>query len=427
MSDRPPVVPPSSVVSPPTESALPSGLAAVQRALQETEAVGFVHVGDRHDADRRYLTRVDGPDRETAVVVLPGDEGQPPEAVYCVPTDTLSAAAGFERESTDELTRRVDGRDPATPVGRQIQRVLAERFGESGDGATLLVPRDLPHDTAVFCQQAGYELRSTPAVTTARATKTPVERDCLRAVGRAAAAGIARGEAVLAASQPTDGALVADGRPLTVKRLVRLINAELALTGVSDAGNTRVTVGCVEDTTESSTPLEPGAPIVLSVRPRGPRGYHGLLTRTLVVDGEGGWERRAYVAAEAGLTAAEHHIEVGVGVSTVRGEALAELGAYGFAVAPETDESDTRATASDESKPRATARVHGTGLSAHEPPAPGHDELGSGSTIVVETGVEDPTRGTVRLGTTFVVTEDGTERLVAYPTSMTPVDRRDGA
>lgn len=394
-------------VSPTPPSPLPSGLSAVKTALKETGAVGFVHVGRRYDADRRYLTRVDGPDRETGIVYVPHKGTRESVAVYCVPTDVVTAVAEFEQEPIDDgIARRIEAHDPSTATGHAIRTLLADRLDDTG---VVLVPRTLPHDTAVLLQQAGYELRSTAAITAARATKTAAEHDCLRAVQQAAAAGVARGEAVVAASEPTDGTLVADGRPLTATRLRRLINAELASCGVSPAGNT--TVGADSEPTDR---LPTGRPIRLTVAPRGPHGYHGCLTRTVAVDTDGGWQRRAFIAAEAGLEAARRQIDTGADVSVVEAEAVAEVGAYGFAITP--DEGSTRA--------QATATVSGIGLSTHEPPAPGTEsKLQAGSVIAVETGVVDPDRGAVRLGTVCSVSPEGTETFVDYPYSLTPADR----
>ena len=403
MTDSP--EPPASLTRP------PSGLPAVRAAVDEVDAVGFVHVGGRADPALRYLTRVDGPDRETAVVFLSGDKTADPEAVYCVPNDVIGEAATFGQiEWGDEINRRVAGRGPTTATGQQIVRLLDDRFGEST--GTLLVPRTIPHDTAVFLRQAGYELQSTPAVATARATKTPAERDCLRAVQEAATAGMARAEAALVASEPIDGELMVDGRPLTTERLRRRIDAELASLGVEPAASTRI-----EAPTAAADRLPAGEPIRIHLAPRGPHGYRGHLTRTVAVDSRGGWERRAFIAAEAGLRAAARQLEPGVDVSTVETEAIAEVGAYGFAVA-----SDENAMAA-----RAVGTADGIGLSAYEFPVCGSEgELTPGSVIAVETGVDDPEHGSVRLGTLFGVSTGGAQTLVEYPSSLSPVDRLDG-
>ncbi|WP_253739179.1 M24 family metallopeptidase [Halohasta salina] len=402
-----------------------SGLAAVREAVDDADAAGFVHVGSRRDPDRRYLTRVDAPDREAALVFMPSTDDQPARAVYCVPAETTADAAPFTRCEdgidlhVEAIERRVDGRNPRTATGQQVRSVLADGLAAT-EGETLLVPRGLPHDAAVFLQDGGYELQSTSALVTARVTKTPAERDRLRAVQTAATAGLARAEAVLAASEPRAEGLTFEGEPLSAVRLARLLNGDLAAAGVSPAANTTIAAETASDTaaTAPDDPLPVGTPIRLEVAPQGPAGYHGHLIRTVAVDSDGGWERRAFVAAAAGLDAAVDHAAAGVDVAAVADEAAAEVGAYGFAP---PDAEPTRA--------RSTAAAHGIGLSTHEPPVPGRGrergELRPGSVIAVSAGVADPDRGTIRLGTLCSVTESRADRLVDYPTSLSPVDRLD--
>lgn len=392
------------------DSTLQSGLAAVQSALKDTGAVGFLQVDRGDTPSRRYLTRTSGANRETALVVLPATASHRPQAVYCVPNDSTAAAKAFVH-ADDRIDRSVVGRPPSAATGRHVCKLLADRLGEQAGSGRLLVPRDLPHDAAVFCQQTGYELQSTAAVRAGRASKTLAERDCLTAVQQAAGGGLARGEAVLAASNQDGGTLSFNGQLLSAERLCRLIDTALVSAGVAPAENTQVGAP-----TESTDALPVGEPIRLRVAPRGPHGYHGTLTRTVVIDSDGGWERRAYIAAEAGLQAAVGHIEPGVDVSTVKNEALAEVGAYGFAITPD----------GESTQPRATAAVHGVGLSAHEWPTPGAEStLQVGTVIAVETGVVDTPQRTVRLGTLHVVTAEGCQQLVEYPFAITPTDRGD--
>ena len=408
-----------------------SGLAAVRAAVDDADTAGFVHIGGRHDPDRRYLTRLDAPDRETALVFMPSTDDQPPRAVYCVPAETTTDAAPFARrvdgaKHSEDIERRIDGRDPETATGQQVRSVLADGLPAAA-GKRLLVPRQLPHDAAVFLQAAGYELESTPALVTARAIKTPAERDRLRAAQTAAAAGMARAEAILAASEPAADGLVFEGEPLSAARLARLVNSELAAAGVSPAANTTVDAGIAPDDTGTTPdaagtapddPLPANVPIRLGLAPRGPAGYHGHLVRTVVVDSNGGWERRAFVAAAAGLDAGVDHAAPGVGVAVVAGEAAAEVGAYGFAP-PDAEPG----------RSRSTAAAHGVGLSTHELPARGRGrergELRPGSVIAISAGVSDPDHGTVRLGTLCSITDSGADRLVDHPSSLSPVDRLD--
>ncbi len=385
-----------------------SGLAAVCSAVDKTGAVGFLQVDRGDTPSRRYLTRYPGPDRETAILVVPASDTDRPQAIYCVPSDVTAPAERFERVD-DGIDREVVGRHPSITVGQHACEVLAAHLGERAGSGKLLVPRDLPHDTALFCQQAGYELQSTGVVRAGQTSKTDAERDCLQAVQQAAIDGMARAEAVLAASNHDSG-LLFEGRPLTVERLRREINTKLASIGVSPADNTQISASAIESTDQ----LPVGEPLCIHLAPRGPHGYHAHLTRTFVVDSDGGWERRAAVAAEAGLRAATRQLEPGVDVSAVEGEIVAEIGAYGFAVAAEPETN---------SRPRATATVHGVGLSTHERPTPATTStIRAGSVLAIEAGVVDSMEGTIQLGALWAVTPDRNIRLAASSSSLTPTN-----
>ncbi|SMO35833.1 M24 family metallopeptidase [Halorubrum cibi] len=438
---------------------LRTDLSPVAEAVSEADAAGFVAVGDRFDDDLRYLTRVSGPDRSYGVVVTPESASSPARAVLLA---APSFARTVERRFVDAA--RVDGtRDASVPPGPDAFHdgvVRAVRTGDDGDPVgvraaavleesgsdhrPVLVPRSVPHDAAVYLERAGYDAASTPVVTDARAIKSPAEMDRIRRVQRAAEAGMARAETILARSEPaeespraghTDAGTEArpvlrwKGGPLTPERLRRAVNATLAERGVGDAGNTAVLAGRAAADRyggsgstadpDRTVPIRAGETVVVDLAPRGPDGYHGALARTFVVDGDGGWERRAYVAVESAREAALAEVEPGVPAATVHGEAAAELAAYGF---------DPNASPGEAGYTHDTGR--GVGLSRREPPAlPGGPELRTGAVLTVEPGVYDPAIGGVRLGDLLVVREDGHEVVSGYPFGTTPVDREgsDGA
>jgi Xaa-Pro aminopeptidase len=384
MSDAPDALP-----APETD---PSFLDA---ALTDADAVGFVAVGDRFDDDVRYLTRFSGPDRDYAFVYADG------EATLCAP-----ALFGDQAEREFAGTVRTD--DAGAPAGVRAANVLAE-CGVSG---TLLVPRSIPHDAAVHLERAGYGLESTTAVADARLTKTDAELDCLRRVQRAAVRGMARAEEMLAESVAEGEELVWRDAPLSTERLRRQVNAELAVYGVRDAGNTVVGAGptCADLHYAGTGVLRPGETVLVDISPRGPHGYYGDLSRTYVVESDGGWERRAYVAVEAALTAGLDEIEPGANANAVHREAAAELAAHGFD--PNADEGEAGFT---------HGAGHGVGLSLHEGPSLRETvELEAGMAFTVEPGVYDPGRGGVRLEELVAVTGDGYEILHEYPRSFTP-------
>ncbi|EMA62799.1 M24 family metallopeptidase [Halorubrum kocurii] len=422
---------------------LRTDLVPIVEAIAAADADAFVAVGDRSDDDLRYLTRFAGPDRAYALVVVPTDEAVG-RAVCCAPSLFREQAerefvSGARRrgegdgEFYDGVAREVRTERAGDHAGERAAAVVRDLIGgddERGD-RTLLVPPSIPHDAAVYLERAGNALASTDAVATARARKTDAEIDRLRRVQRAAVAGLARAEAVLAESdvvEPTDKSageprsdadrrppLCWGGEPLTTERLRREVNAVLAARGVRDAGNTVIGAGLSAADLHyvGDDPIRPGETVLIDVSPRGPDGYHGDLTRTFVVDGDGGWERRAYLAVESAREVALAEIEPGATAASVHGEAAAELGAYGFdPSAGEGEPGFTHGTG------------HGVGVSLHESPSlSGAGELRPGHVLTVEPGVYDPKVGGVRLEDLVVVTEDGYELLAEYPFGIVPSER----
>jgi len=186
---------------------------------------------------------------------------------------------------------------------------------------------------------------------------------------------------------------------------------------------------------DATEPLPTRKPITIHLGPCGPHGYHGHLARTIVVDSDGGWDRRAFIAAQAGQQAALRHCEPDGNVTTVAAEATAELTAYGFPPLAESADCDVIDGAVDttvgdvvddaaEDAPGdagGAATVHGVGLAPFEAPSPADDGvLRAGSVLAVETRVVDPEHGRIQLGSLIVVTADGGERLVEAPVSLTP-------
>ncbi|WP_336021599.1 M24 family metallopeptidase [Halobellus salinisoli] len=385
--------------------------------IDERDATGFVAVGGCDD-DLRYLTGFDGPDSPSdqyAYVRVAGAD------VLCPPAASVAAAERqFDGEvRSDRLTDHPGERAAAVLAKGESGSGRADRREERESRSTvILVPPTIPHDAAVSLERAGYELRSTTAVADARATKTSAEVDAIRAVQRAAERAVRRGERVLATTEfgniddgdgnGGNGELLWEGAPLTTERLRREVNAELARCGVSGAENTVVTVGA-EHAAAGGVVHRDGA-VVIDIAPRGPHGYHSHLSRTLVVDSDGGWERRAYVASEAAIDAALGEVEPGADVDDVRREATAELAAFGF---------DPRS--GNDSNAEVVETVHGVGLSRRERPrSRSGASLESGVVLAVTPSVTDSERGSVRLSELVVVTDDGYERLDDGSRSFSP-------
>jgi len=435
-----------------------TNLTPIAEAVAAADADAFVAVGDRFDDDLRYLTRFAGPDRAYALVVVPEsvgseDDGIAGRAVLCAPSQFREQA---EREFVAGARDRSEGADGGGADGDAgfhdgvAREVRTERVGDhAGERAaavvrdlldieerdradsdrTALVSPSIPHDAAVYLERAGNALASTDAVATARSRKTDAEVDRLRRVQRAAVAGMARAETVLAESEVVGSESDADGdsagtrepslrwegAPLTTERLRRVVNATLAARGVRDAGDTAIRVGpaAADLRYVGDDPIRPGETVLIDVSPRGPDGYRGDLTRTFVVDGDGGWERRAYLAVESAREVALGEVDPGATAASVHGEAAAELGAYGFD--PNAGEGEAGFT---------HGTGHGVGVSRHESPSlSGAGELRSGHVVTVGPGVYDPDIGGVRLGDLVVVTDEGCEVLAEYPFGIVPTAR----
>ncbi|MFC6787347.1 M24 family metallopeptidase [Halobaculum halobium] len=398
--------------------------APIAAEMADRDAVGFVAVGDRFDDDLRWLTRFSGPDREYAfVATVDGDDADsgggaldPNDGESGVHTSLCAPALFGEQARREFPGDAVQTERQGDPAGVRAAAALAAAGADAG---TVLVPQGIPHDAAVYLEEAGYEIASTDVLTRARATKTDAEIDRLRRVQRAAVRGIARAEEVLAEATPDpdaeggDGAVRWNGGVLSTERLRRQVNEVLAAHGVRDAGNTVIGAGATAaDLHYTGTDvIRPGETVLIDVSPRGPAGYYGDVTRTFAVDPDGGWERRAYLAVERAREAALDEVAAGVPASTVHGEAAAELSAHGFRI--DSDEVGfTHSTG------------HGVGVSLHEGPSLGGDgELEAGNVVTIEPGVYDPAEGGVRLEDLVAVTDDGYELLGEYPFSLVPGNR----
>lgn len=360
-------------------------------ALTEADAVAFVHVGGVDDPGLRYLSRLDDSAYEFGFVYVDG------EPVLCAPPDADAEAfpGGVFRQS------------PTADTGVRVVAALDE-VRDRGDGSdTVVVPRHLPHDAAVYLERAGYDLVSTTAVSRARAVKSEEELGRLRSVQRAAVRSVDRARSILAASAVKGDRLHWKGTPLSTDRLCREVNATLASEGVAGVEHTQVAV----DGTSASrpTPLRAGDPVVVSLAPRGPSGYYGTVTRTFVVDSDGGWDRRAHVGVDAARRVALVELEPGASLRWVHSEVVAEASSFGLT-------------------PTAGDRVYGVGLSRRERPlvadggdeSDADDEVDVGHVVALAPSVTDGENGTVALADLAVVTDDGCELLADTSTSLVP-------
>lgn len=351
---------------------------AIDAAIAERDAAAFLHAGRTDQPTLRYCAGP-FPDGEAAVVYADG------RATLCVPPE-LAAATGPNVRSSD------------APVGKQAVAVL----DELGVDGAVLTPRNVPHDAALYAENAGYDLASTDAVERARAGKSAGERDRIADAGAAAVAGIERARAALREANVADGTLRRGGDPLSVRALREAVDAAVYASGATPANDTRVTVGAGERAPDA--PIPAAETVVVRVAPREPGGYRAPLARTFVVEGEGGWERRAQLAVERAMDSALRELEAGVPASTIREEVMIECGAYGFA---------------DDALPETAG--HGVGLAVRERPALRDDDsLAAGTVLAITPSVAEPDGGEVSVTDLVAVTEDGYESLGSTERSLRP-------
>lgn len=360
----------------------------VRDALAERAGRAFVLVGSGSKPAIRYcLSDLDSDSS-------PNRNALERDATYAVALDGESVLECGP--STDD-----DDRHPAERLANR----LVERggFGSTEPGpepepepGTLLTPRTIPHDAALYLEGSGFSLSSSDCLERARERKTPRERDRIERAQTAATAGLERARELLAeaavggSDRARERELAFDGDPLTPDRLRIGIDEAIVRAGGFPAGNTVVRVGTGESRSAPDVALRAGEPITLETAPHDPNEYYGGLARTVVVDGDGGWERRAHVAVTHAFKSAASLLSTdGPTVHAVEADLAAEVRAFGFEDGIETS-------------------VRGVGLEPRERPLPG-DEIGEDCVLRLEAAVVGADGGQVRLADCLERTASGSE------------------
>ncbi|ELZ18234.1 hypothetical protein C478_01210 [Natrinema thermotolerans DSM 11552] len=328
-------------------------------------------------------------DRDGAAFVHAGVDRDPGIRYACDrPADTTAVA--YDGTADEWLVR-----SSAEGGGHPAER-LASALANRGLEGTILAPPRIPHDAALYLERAGFDLASTDALERARATKTAGERERIAAAQRAAAAGIRQAASLLAESAVVDGRLAAgenggdgaDPEPLTATHLRTAIDEAIVGAGGFPAGNTAVDP---DSSRAPDEPLRPGEPIVLATAPRDRTGYYGGLVRTLVVDGDGGRERRVHVAVTQSFRSARSMLTAGPeSVTAVEADLEAEVRSFGF---------DTEQTVATE--------VAGVGLEPRERPLAGGDEVGPGAVVRLDVAGAVGPGSRIRIADVLAVTDEG--------------------
>nr|WP_049991370.1 M24 family metallopeptidase [Natrinema salifodinae] len=367
----------------------------VRSTLAERDAAAFVHVGTERDPGLRYVTR---------------RSPQPSSGVTAVAYD------GVAEEWLVRATERDETGDH--PAAR-----LASELADRGLEGPVLSPARIPHDAALYLERAGFDLASTAVLERARARKTPGERDQIATAQRAASAGIRRAASLLANAAVVDGRLAvaddeaaADGGEtglgsgpesefLTPARLRTAIDQAIVGAGAFPDGNTAVNPG-LPSAGEVDDPLRPGDPIVVETAPRGLAGYYGGLVRTLVVDSDGGRERRVHVAVTQSFRSARSMLTAGPeSVAAVEADLEAEVRSFGL---DDRDEIE--------------ASVSGVGLEPRERPVDGGESVGPGTVVRLDVSARVDDDHRLRIADIVAVNEEGERpaRFAAPSHSLSP-------
>jgi Xaa-Pro aminopeptidase len=386
-------------------------LSALDAALDDAGADGYLLDAAGDDPNQRYVTGFDAPDPFHAV--------RADGAVHLLVSEleygrarTESHAATVARLSDYDYRDRASESTPREARAGVVADWLADR-----DVAAALTPDRFPLGTADRLRERGVTVAPDPdgAVERARAVKTETEIAHVREAQRANEAAVERAAELIREAEVRDGVLHDGGEPLTSERVKAAIERTLLDRG---CGLDDTIVACGADAADphdrGSGPLRAGEPIVVDVFPRSKAtGYHADTTRTYVrgepTDTLAEWHRltdearaAALSVVEAGATGREVHdaacdVYEDAGLPTLRADPTAETGFV-------------------------HSTGHGVGLAVHELPrlSPDGGELAAGNVVTVEPGLYDPDVGGVRVEDIVVVREDGHENLTTLPTGLDP-------
>jgi Xaa-Pro aminopeptidase len=300
-----------------------------------------------------------------------------------------------------------------------VARVL-ERLGLS----EALVPGDFPLGLADRLRSADVTLTvDDQAIGARRRSKSGPELAGIRDAQRAAEAGMAAAEAMLARAEPgPEGRLYLEGSELQAEHVRAALREACASRGAPCPPD--VMVASVWDGfghEPGSGPMPAGLPIQIDLWPRDEAtGCWADMTRTFIV-GEPTPEHAALIAEQQQLVRAALDDAIAGAGPGVTGRELYDATCDRFEAAGYRTQ--RTGPGDDASEGFQFSLGHGVGLEVHEEPSlglAGGDPLVPGDVIAVEPGLWDRRIGGVRFEDLVLVTEDGHELLTDYPYELTP-------
>ncbi len=252
-----------------------------------------------------------------------------------------------------------------------------------------------------------------------RRVKNEAELAGIRRAQRAAEAGMAAARELLRQAEPSNGAVVLDGEPLTCERLkaaIRQAFTEHNVTGedfiVSHGAQTAIGHEL------GSGPIAPNEPVVIDLWPKDPESAcYADMTRTYVVGTPPEEVETYHRLCKEALDRSLESTKAGVAGFDV------------YKLVCEFFEENGQKT----SLSKAPGEVlntgffhglgHGVGLEVHEEPGLGRGsktELMAGDVVTLEPGLYRPGFGGCRLEDLVHVTQDGAENLTDFPYELEP-------
>lgn len=272
------------------------------------------------------------------------------------------------------------------------------------------VPADFPLALARELEnECGLTLTPVSDFCPARRIKTMAEIEAIRRAQRLAEAGLAKADAILAASEiGNDGLLYCNGEILTAEHLRGEINAEIVRRGGNPSGTITAPGSQGADPHQAGTgPIAAHSPVVMDIFPRDEQsGYFGDLTRTRVKGHASDEIRKAYQTVLNAQEAALAMLKPGMECASVHNMVAGYFQKQGYQ------------SGYDASSGAYYGFFHGlghsVGLEIHEEPGlrpPDHTVLQCGHVVTVEPGLYYPAWGGIRIEDTVALTENGVDNL----------------
>ena len=309
---------------------------------------------------------------------------------------------------------------PSSEATREVVARVIRAIGLT----EAVVPGEFPLGIADRLRADGVRLVvDNDTITARRRSKHGEELEGVRAAQRAAEAGMAAAEAMLAQAEPgADGRLHLDGEQLHAENVRAVLRAACAALGAPCPPD--VMVASVWDGyghEPGSGPLPVGLPIEIDLFPRHERtACWADMTRTFVV-GEPIPEHAELIAEQEELVRAALEEACGAVRPGVTGRELFDATCDRFEAAGYR----TQRTGPGENPEDGFqfSLGHGVGLEVHEEPVlglGGESPLVPGDVLAIEPGLWDRRIGGVRFEDLVLVTDDGSELLTHYRYGLTP-------